>query len=231
MAARKRKQVATSDNRKRKVDILYADIHDILPYANNPRDNEQAIQSVANSIKTFGFVVPIIVDKDNVIVAGHTRYAASQLLGLSEVPIIIAEHLTPDQIAQFRLIDNKVSELARWDFDMLAGEITMLQDSGIDFTQFGWSPEEIDCLTDVVADDCLSAGSVASMDAAERGRRSEKRAPNNTRLVVGEFVLFIPTVAYRRWSEELRVNCNYDEADINNMIKDRLGITPYLTEQ
>lgn len=227
----RKRRTGGGDHLTKKVRISYADIHSVTPYANNPRDNEHAVQSVANSIRTFGFVVPVVVDKDNVIVAGHTRFAAAQELGLSEIPIVVAEYLTPDQIAQFRLIDNKVAELARWDFDMLATEITALQDSGIDFTQFGWSPEEVDCLTDVVADDCLSAGAAASLETSNRSRRSERRAPSNTRLVVGEFVLFIPTSAYRRWADEVRVTCNYDESEINALIKERLGLTPYLQEQ
>ena len=82
---------------------------EIKPYENNPRDNARAISKVAESIRQFGFKVPIIVDKDNVLITGHTRYLASQELGLEEVPVIVAEDLTEEKVKAFRLADNKVS--------------------------------------------------------------------------------------------------------------------------
>lgn len=202
------------------------DLTDIHPYEDNPRQNEDAVDSVAKSIKDFGFLVPIVVDKDGVIVAGHTRYEAAKKLGLTEAPCIIAEHLTDEQVKAFRLIDNKVSELARWDMDMLAGELSALENSGINFTEFGWTQEEIDCLTEVVAEDCLSAGAAASLDRTST-KKVAQRAPNRTRLVVGEFVLFVDSSVYRRWASELRAECDYVESCIHEQIKDRLGITPY----
>ena len=131
MARTRKKNASVSDNAKRRVSVQYRDIGEITPYERNPRDNEAAVQSVANSIRTFGFVVPIIVDRQGVIVAGHTRYEAALSLGLTEVPIIQAIHLSNQQIKQFRIIDNKVSELARWDFDLLSSELSALQDSGL----------------------------------------------------------------------------------------------------
>lgn len=224
------KRTRTKSPVKKTPKVEVRDLIELYPYENNPRDNDDAVQSVANSIQNFGFLVPIIVDKNNIIVAGHTRYEASKLLELQEVPVIVATHLTDDQIAAFRLIDNKVSELARWDFDALATELTTLEHSGIRFTEFGWSQEEIDCLTDVVADDCMSAGSVTEMENNQNRRRTEQRAPSQTRYVLGEFVFFVPTEVYRRWSSEVRVNCDYDETTITNHLKDLLGITPYENE-
>jgi hypothetical protein len=206
------------------------DIIELFPYENNPRDNEEAVQSVANSIQNFGFLVPIVVDSSNVIVAGHTRYEAAKTLGLQDVPVIVATHLTADQIAAFRLVDNKVSELARWDFDALASELSALENSGIRFTEFGWSQEEIDCLTDVVSDDCLSAGSVTSMENEQGRRRAEQRAPSQSRFVLAEFVFFTSTDVMRRWAQQIRVECDYDEAEIAAHLKDLLGITPYEQE-
>jgi len=87
-------------------------IDELIVYENNPRNNDEAVEAVANSIKEFGFKVPIIIDKDNIIVAGHTRLKASLKLGLKEVPCIIADDLSDDQIKAFRLADNKTSELA-----------------------------------------------------------------------------------------------------------------------
>lgn len=212
------------------VKIVVRDMTDIHPYANNPRDNEEAVDSVRKSIEDFGFLVPIIVDEEGVIVAGHTRYEAATRMGLTDAPCIVASHLTVEQINAFRLIDNKVSELARWDVDMLATEITALEGSGIDFTEFGWSQDAIDCLTDIVADDCMSAGVAAGLDQANSTGRGEQRGPQRTRLVIGEFVVFIPTEAYRRWANEVRVDCDYVESEIEALMLERLGITPYLQE-
>ena len=116
-------------------------IHDISisllhEYDNNPRKNETAVEAVAESIKQFGFKVPIIVDKDNVIVAGHSRLKAARMLGLEKVPCIVADDLTPEQIKAFRLADNKVGELAGWDFAKLEEELAGLDE--FDMSTFGF---------------------------------------------------------------------------------------------
>lgn len=95
------------------MEIVYKKIEDLKPYENNPRFNDEAVQYVANSIKEFGFKVPMVIDKDGTIVAGHTRYKASIELGLKEVPCIIADDLSKEQIKAFRLADNKVSEKSK----------------------------------------------------------------------------------------------------------------------
>jgi len=210
-----------------RIESTYVDISDVTPYADNPRFNEKAIQSVANSISNFGFLVPIVLDDENIVVAGHTRLEAAKLLGLNDVPVIYANHLNDDQIRQFRLIDNKVSELALWDYDMLAGEITALADTGVDLTQFGWTHDEIDCLTDVVNEDCLSAGAGGNADAPAPSS-GERRAPSQTRFVCGEFVFFVPAEAYKRWAAQIRNESDYDEKEIQGRLQDLLGVTPYL---
>ena len=118
------------------MEIINKRLEELVPYENNPRNNDEAVKFVANSIKEFGFKVPIIVDKNNVIVAGHTRYKASQQLGLKEVPCIIADDLTDEQIKAFRLADNKVSEKATWDINMLDSELTDILD--ISMEDFGF---------------------------------------------------------------------------------------------
>lgn len=212
------------DNRNVRVEMFYQDLHELKPYAANPRDNAAAIDSVANSIKNFGFLVPVVVDHNNILVAGHTRVEAAKTLGLAEVPAIRAEYLTEDQINAFRLIDNKVSELARWDFDLLAGEIQKLSDSGLTLTDFGWTREELDCLGDVVAADCLSTDGLISMEERERVQRTERRAPATARFVLGELVFFIPAADYRRWVDGLRALHDFREDDIIADIKHRLGV-------
>ena len=119
-----------------KLEIIYKKINEIIPYKNNPRKNDDAVDDVANSIKEFGFKVPIVIDKNNEIVAGHTRYKASKKLGLEEVPCIIADDLNEEQIKAFRLADNKVSEKAEWDIDILNDELDDILN--IDMSDFGF---------------------------------------------------------------------------------------------
>lgn len=116
--------------------IIEKKLADLIPYERNPRKNEQAVAQVANSIREFGFKVPIVVDKNNVIVAGHTRYKAAQQLQLEKVPVIIADDLTDNQVKAFRLADNKTGELADWDFEMLEQELQGILD--LDMSDFGF---------------------------------------------------------------------------------------------
>ena len=108
--------------------IVNFKIEELIPYINNPRNNENAIDKVASSIKEFGFKVPIVVDKEKVIITGHTRLLASKKLGLKEVPCVIADDLSEAQIKAFRIADNKVSEYASWDEELLKIELEQLED-------------------------------------------------------------------------------------------------------
>ena len=125
--------------------IIYRKVGELIPYDNNPRKNDDAVETVAASIREFGFKVPIVVDKDNVIVAGHTRLKAAQRLGLAEVPVIIADDLTDEQVKAYRLADNKTGELAEWDLEKMEEELRELLDAEIDMTEFGFeriSPDD-----------------------------------------------------------------------------------------
>ena len=132
------------------MNIVQKTLDELIPYENNPRDNDDAVDYVAESIKEFGFKVPIIIDKDNVIVAGHTRYKACKKLGINEVPCIIADDLTEEQIKAFRLADNKVAEIATWDFEKLDLELSTLD---MDMELFGFEPYEDTEPQEVVEDD------------------------------------------------------------------------------
>ena len=112
---------------------------DLIPYENNPRINDDAVEYVAESIREFGFKVPIVIDKDNVVVTGHTRLKASKELGLKEVPCIIADDLSEEQVRAYRLADNKVGEIARWDYTLLDAEI---EDIEMDMEVFGFDSFE-----------------------------------------------------------------------------------------
>jgi ParB-like chromosome segregation protein Spo0J len=118
-----------------KVEIVYKKLDDLTPYENNPRNNDDAVEYVAKSISIFGFKVPMVIDSSNVIVCGHTRYKAARELGIEEVPCIIADDLTDDQIKAFRLADNKVAEFSKWDIEMLNSELEVLE---IDMEDFGF---------------------------------------------------------------------------------------------
>jgi site-specific DNA-methyltransferase (adenine-specific) len=128
------------------VKIIEKKVEELIPYVNNPRNNEEAIDFVAASIKEFGFKNPIIIDKENVIVAGHTRLAAAKKLGLESVPCIMADDLTEQQIKAFRLADNKTAELATWDLEKLEIELEGIDD--LEMTDFGF--EELEDSGDVV---------------------------------------------------------------------------------
>nr|DAQ81389.1 MAG TPA: ParB protein [Caudoviricetes sp.] len=119
-----------------KTKVTYMDVDSLIPYANNPRLNDNAVDSVAASIKEFGFKVPIVVDGENVIINGHTRLKAAHKLGLRQVPVIVADDLTPSQVKAFRLADNKTSEFAEWDMDKLDIELDSIAD--IDMGDFGF---------------------------------------------------------------------------------------------
>ncbi|HHD1578674.1 TPA: DNA modification methylase [Enterococcus faecalis] len=126
------------------MDIKVQKTEDLIPYEKNPRHNEDAITAVAKSIEKFGFKVPIVVDASNVIVNGHTRLKAAKYLGLKEVPTIIADDLTPEQIKAFRLADNKVGEIATWDEELLNAELDELADLDFDMTEFGFDLPDIE---------------------------------------------------------------------------------------
>ena len=116
--------------------IIELATEDLTPYANNPRNNDAAVRAVAASIREFGWKVPVVIDKDNIIVCGHTRVRAAQLLQLDTVPCIRADDLTDEQVQAFRLADNKTAELAEWDDDKLAVELAQLKN--IDMSAFGF---------------------------------------------------------------------------------------------
>lgn len=122
-----------------KITITYKTVEELVPYINNPRKNDGAVDAVASSIKNFGFKVPIVIDSQNEIITGHTRLKAALKLGLKEVPCIVGADLTDAQIKAFRIADNKVSELSTWDFELLECEMMDL-----DFEDMGFSNDVFD---------------------------------------------------------------------------------------
>ena len=120
--------------------ITLMKLDDIIPYENNPRHNDEAVDMVAKSIQDFGFRYPILVDKNNVIISGHTRLKASYKLGLQKVPVMIADDLTDDKVKALRLVDNRTSEVASWDFDLLQKELDAIE---MDMNQYKFDYDEL----------------------------------------------------------------------------------------
>ena len=129
--------------------VVAKSVDEIKPYENNPRNNDDAVDAVANSIKEFGWQQPIVVDIGGVIIAGHTRYKAAQKLGLKTVPVVVAKDLSEEQVKAYRLADNKSGELATWDDELLEDELVGIDD--IDMADFGFddSGKEVNDEADV----------------------------------------------------------------------------------
>lgn len=117
--------------------IIERKLQDIIPYENNPRKNDEAVDKVAASIEQFGFNVPVLVDKDGVLVAGHTRLKAAERLGMEKVPCIIIDSLDDEKIRQFRILDNKTGELSSWDYDKLILELNAIPEIDMAAFEFG----------------------------------------------------------------------------------------------
>ena len=138
--------------------IINMKLSEIHPYEKNPRFNDGAVEAVANSIKEFGFQQPIVVDKDLVVVVGHTRLKAAEQLGLTEVPVVIAENLTPEQVQAYRIADNKTGEIAEWNYELLPLEIKELQEADFDLSILGFDTEELDKLLNGEQENTISDG-------------------------------------------------------------------------
>jgi len=130
-------------------------IDKLIPYARNPRKNDQAVDQVASAIKEFGFRVPIVAKSDGLVVDGHLRLKAAQKLGLKEVPVVLADDLSDAQIKAFRISVNRMAELAEWDNELLALEFAELKDLGFDTSLTGFDEFDFDKmqLDDDVQDD------------------------------------------------------------------------------
>lgn len=138
-----------------RLQVVLKSLDQIIPYINNPRINEKGIDKVASSIKEFGFNSPIILDKDNVIIAGHTRYLAAQKLGLEEVPCINVEHLSPAQIKAYRIADNKVAEYSDWEDELLKLELEQLKEIEFDLSLTGFEEWETEHLLNPISEEDL----------------------------------------------------------------------------
>ena len=125
------------------MDIQWFLIDDIRPYERNPRRNTKAVDKVAESLKTYGWQQPIVVDTDHTIVAGHTRWLAAKKLKMEKVPVFVAKNLTPEQVKAYRIADNRLSEEAEWDSDLLRQELASLKELDVDLSWTAFSEIEL----------------------------------------------------------------------------------------
>lgn len=128
--------------------VIETNISEVMPYDNNPRFNDNAVDKVAKSIEQFGFQQPIVVDKNMVIIVGHTRYEAAKELGLETIPVVVADMLSAEQVNAYRLVDNKTAEYSSWDFEKLEQEIDNITNIDLSIFNFGNDCEELVELAD-----------------------------------------------------------------------------------
>lgn len=209
--------------------IVNKKVGDLIPYINNPRNNDNAVDAVASAIKNFGFKVPIVVDSKNEIINGHTRLKAAQKLGLEEVPVIVADDLSEEKVKAFRLADNKVSELATWDMEALSMELSEISDLELNFdmSEFGFEEleeEQVEENQDVREDDfdgeVLEETTVKTGDIYQLGRHRLSCGDSTSqehinKLLNGEKVNVVytdPPYGMKKESDGvLNDNLNYDD--------------------
>lgn len=218
----------------------------LIPYENNPRNNDEAVEPVANSISEFGFKVPIVATSDGEIINGHTRWKAAKKLKLKTVPVIIADDLTEEQVKAFRLADNKVAEIAQWDIELLLSEIESVDN--LDMTLFGFTDsdytlddfEDEETDTDISEDEIENEGdSVSSVeygDIYQLGRHrlmcgDSTSAGDMKELVDGEKIDLYVTdppynVAYEGKTEEAMTiqNDSMDDASFRQFLRDAFSV-------
>lgn len=126
------------------MNVIDIPIKAIKPYKHNPRKNDRAVEYVANSLRTFGWKQPIVIDENYEIVAGHTRWKAAKTLGMETCPCVLADDLTPEQVQAYRLADNKLAEMSDWDFDLLEMEMNDIDPNLFDMADFGFFNDDIE---------------------------------------------------------------------------------------
>jgi len=159
----------------------------VVPYEKNPRKNDGAVEAVAASIREFGFRVPIVVDAQGVIIAGHTRLKAALRLGLLKVPVHIARDLSAEQARALRVADNRLHELSDWDMTLLPGELLGLQDAGFDLSLLGWGQADMAVLLAPIGNEGLvDPDDVPAPPDAATTRPGDLIVLGNHRLLCGD---------------------------------------------
>ena len=162
------------------MNIINIKLTDIKPYENNPRNNKKAVEAVKESLKRFGWRQPIVVDKNNVIICGHTRYEAALQLGLKEAPCEVTKDMSEEDVKAYRLADNKVSELATWDDEKLIQE---LKDLSIDMSKFGF---DLDFLNDIKLEETYEDNYKPKIPTNSKSKIGDIYKLGNHRLMCGD---------------------------------------------
>ncbi len=163
--------------------------NEIIPYEQNPRINDDAVDAVVTSIKEYGFRQPIVVDADGVIIVGHTRWKAAQKMGLETVPVHVAADLPPEKVKAYRIADNQTGNIAEWDYDLLPLELADLQQADFDLSLLGFDADELDKLLngeDTVAEGMTDADEVPETPEEPVSRRGEIYQLGSHRLMCGD---------------------------------------------
>lgn len=164
--------------------VSFVDIQSITPYPQNPRDNASAIAKVAASIKEFGWMQPIVVDEESVIIVGHTRYEAAKQLGLERVPVSVATGLSEDQVRAYRIADNRSGEEAKWDDALLKLELVDLQALDYPLHQTGLSIQEIDLTLQLIETE-ISEEPAGFRPGTRKSAVQDKLAADPFRVTIG----------------------------------------------
>ncbi len=173
--------------------IVYFKVDELIPYNNNPRINDKAVAPVAESIKEFGFKVPVVIDENHVIICGHTRFLAAKSLNIKELPCVIATDLSPEQIKAYRIADNKTGEIAEWDYELLPIELSELQGMDFDLSLLGFDTSELEQLMNGTEDDVVTDGMTDPDEVPEApeepvSKKGEIYQLGNHRLVCGDSI-------------------------------------------
>lgn len=207
-----------------KTEISYVPLVDIRPYWNNPRNNDEAVEGLKLSISQYGFLVPLVIDHEGVIITGHTRFKAAHELKLDQVPVIRATHLTPQQVQAFRLADNRLSENAKWDELKLSEELRALSGMGFSLEFTGFSKEELDCLCGMITADCLKDLDYQTVcgDIAPVKFKGQETMP----VTVGAYRFALPMRVYKAWEADMLKSWP-KIPELRAEIARRLGVNDY----
>ena len=169
----------------KKMEIVELDVNSVIPYERNPRYNEQAVASLAQCIKLFGWTSPILLDENNVIICGHTRLKAALQLGMKKVPCIIAKGLTPEQVMAHRIADNRLAELTAWNYELLISESEYLKDAGFDLSWLNIEMVDVD-MPDEVKEGKTDANAIPDVAEEVRSIPGEIYQLGEHRLMCGD---------------------------------------------
>ncbi|MDD3182448.1 MAG: ParB/Srx family N-terminal domain-containing protein [Alphaproteobacteria bacterium] len=198
--------------------IEFWETEKLKPYEKNPRlHSDEQISQLAASFIRFGMVMPILVDKEAGVIAGHGRLEAAKLVGLEKIPVVVLDNLTDEEKRAYVIADNKLAENASWDKELLGEHVELLMAKDFDMGVVGFSEDELEQLL-LEAQDDLSDG----FDDDNEGH--EVQDESDTQCVVGSYRIPIPRADYLRWHDAIRSAVGFEKESIKNEIKRRLKI-------